>query len=112
MFETVNGSIKKIFDYKGRASLREYWIFSLYFVGMYFLLAILGTMMFDRNFINFILNVFTIWMSLVSLSLAVRRMHDQDRSGWWLLVPVASLIMTAFISGSPGKNKYGPKPAK
>ena len=48
------------------------------------------------------------------LSVAVRRLHDTDRSGWWLLlviIPVIGwivLIVFLVMSGTPGPNKYGP----
>lgn len=48
------------------------------------------------------------------LSVAVRRLHDTDRSGWWMLIGfvpiIGSLILLYFfvISGTPGPNKYGP----
>ena len=48
------------------------------------------------------------------LAVAVRRLHDTDRSGWWLLIVIIPiigwLILLYFmvISGTPGPNKYGP----
>ena len=41
--------------------------------------------------------------------LQLRRMHDTDRSGWWLLVPIANLIF-AIQDGQPGDNRFGPSP--
>lgn len=48
------------------------------------------------------------------LAVLVRRLHDTDRSGWWMLIGfvpiIGSLILLYFfvISGTPGPNKYGP----
>ncbi|MFN8662756.1 MAG: DUF805 domain-containing protein [Thermomicrobiales bacterium] len=48
------------------------------------------------------------------LSVAVRRLHDTDRSGWWLLLVIIPIIgwivLIVFLasSGTPGSNKYGP----
>ncbi len=39
----------------------------------------------------------------------IRRMHDQDRSGWWILVPIAGFIFL-FIEGTKGDNRFGPDP--
>ena len=44
-----------------------------------------------------------------SLSAGVRRMHDVGKSGWYLLIPIYSLIL-AFTAGETGTNKYGPDP--
>ena len=36
-------------------------------------------------------------------------MHDQDRSGWWILFPVVNLVFL-FIDGTKGPNRFGPDP--
>lgn len=55
-----------------------------------------------------------IWMKLAVM---VKRWHDRDKSGWWMLiglVPVIGdlwlLIECGFLDGTPGTNKYGPSP--
>ena len=51
-----------------------------------------------------------------SISLAVRRLHDINRTGWWLLLLFALvigwivLIVWAIKRGDKGPNKYGPEP--
>ncbi|MBP0462554.1 DUF805 domain-containing protein [Roseomonas sp. PWR1] len=47
----------------------------------------------------------------------VKRWHDRDKSGWWVLInliplvgPIWALIETAFLSGTPGPNRFGPDP--
>jgi len=42
-------------------------------------------------------------------SLGVRRMHDTDHSGWWLLLPPVSFIF-ACMGGTPMNNRFGPMP--
>ena len=44
-----------------------------------------------------------------SLAVAVRRMHDVGKSGWFLLVPIYNLIL-ALTEGTKGENEYGPDP--
>ncbi len=44
-----------------------------------------------------------------SIAVAIRRMHDQDRSGWWVLCPIANIIFL-FIEGTKGPNRFGPDP--
>jgi uncharacterized membrane protein YhaH (DUF805 family) len=39
----------------------------------------------------------------------VRRLHDIDKRGWWLLVPIANLVLLAR-SGDAGENRFGPPP--
>lgn len=56
-----------------------------------------------------------IW--LVSLSLSVRRWHDLNKSGWWLVVNfipilgwIYTFVMLGFMPGDQGSNHYGPPP--
>ena len=43
------------------------------------------------------------------IAVSVRRMHDVNKSGWFLLIPIYSLII-AITDGTKGDNKYGPDP--
>ena len=52
-----------------------------------------------------------------SLALQVKRWHDRDKSGWWVLisfVPIIGalwiLIECGFLDGTPGPNRFGPSP--
>jgi uncharacterized membrane protein YhaH (DUF805 family) len=53
---------------------------------------------------------------LPGLAVSVRRLHDTDRSGWWLfimMIPIAGLVVLIvwFIQdGTPGYNRFGPNP--
>ena len=53
--------------------------------------------------------IYVFGFAIPQISCAVRRMHDTDRSGWWILVPIAGLIFT-FLPGTPGPNRFGPDP--
>ncbi len=61
--------------------------------------------------------VISLVITLISLSLSVRRWHDLNRSGWWVLInliPVLgwiySLVMLGFMAGDQGANRFGPPP--
>ena len=51
-----------------------------------------------------------------SIALAVRRLHDSDKSGWWLLIAfiplIGALVLLVFyiLPGTAGANKHGPDP--
>src|SRR5215204_5898732 len=51
-----------------------------------------------------------------TLAVTVRRLHDIDRSGWWILIGLVPLIgvivllVFALLDGTPGDNRYGPNP--
>ena len=62
--------------------------------------------------------VFSLATLLPSLSAGVRRLHDVDRSGWWLLlllVPlIGTIVLVIWCIGQPtvGSNRFGPQPAQ
>lgn len=115
-------------DFSGRSCRREYWMFTLLSVLIAFGAAGLmfagglGTAEGDRNpGIAFWIGgaLITIWVlgSIIpSIAVQVRRFHDQDRSGWMILlgfIPyVGSIIVFVFmcLRGTHGPNRYGPDP--
>ena len=53
--------------------------------------------------------------TIVSLAVSVRRLHDTDRSGWWLLlniVPFGGIVVLVFscLESTPGPNRFGASP--
>ncbi|MFM8906546.1 MAG: DUF805 domain-containing protein, partial [Actinomycetota bacterium] len=49
----------------------------------------------------------SIALLLPSISAGVRRMHDVDRSGWWILFPIYNIVLLARRSNT-GENRFGP----
>lgn len=57
-----------------------------------------------------------IWLAMlpISFSAGIRRWHDHDKSGWWMLIslvpligPIYAFVMCGFVAGTPGSNTYG-----
>jgi uncharacterized membrane protein YhaH (DUF805 family) len=96
----------------GRARRKEYWMFTLVSSVIYLALAFAD----DRVGSEWPTLTYLFATFLPSLAVTVRRLHDTDRSGWWVLVgaiPCAGFIaMLIFTAGepTPGQNKYGPNP--
>jgi len=53
--------------------------------------------------------IFSLAMLVPSIAVAVRRMHDVGKSGWFVLIPIYNLIL-ALTPGQIGPNEYGPDP--
>ena len=56
-----------------------------------------------------------ILMTIANISISVRRLHDLDMSGWWLLIvfTIIGILLLVYwfcLSGTPGDNKYGRDP--
>lgn len=97
---------KHYFDFKGREGRKVFWLFTL---NMFIINFILGAI--SAGFLTFLVSLAVL---LPSLGLSVRRLHDINFSGWWVLlgfIPffgVIALIVFACIPGTDGENKYGP----
>ncbi|MOA41712.1 Inner membrane protein YhaH [compost metagenome] len=48
-------------------------------------------------------------MLIPGITVGIRRMHDTDHRGWWLLVPFVNIIFLVMDS-TPGPNRFGPNP--
>ena len=103
--------------FTGRARRKEYWFFVLFYIliaiGLGFIDSTLGL---GSESYGLLSGLFGLAMLLPALGVAIRRMHDTGRSGWWVLVSfipfVGWLIFIWFATrdGEPGPNAYGPDP--
>jgi len=107
-------AIKKYAVFSGRARRSEYWYFVLFnFIGFIVLLNITQLINNDGSFA--LMSLFTIGLFLPGLAVAVRRLHDIGKSGWFLLVwfiPFGGiwLIVSLATEGVKGSNEYGADP--
>jgi uncharacterized membrane protein YhaH (DUF805 family) len=113
--------VRNYATFSGRARRKEYWMFVLFY--FLFLIGIVlieyGISELNLGFSTIIpmdgggqgvLNAsYLLVMIIPSLAVAVRRMHDVGKSGWFLLIPIYSLIL-AFTEGTKGDNEYGSDP--
>ena len=106
-------ALKKYAVFSGRARRSEYWMFTLFNVIISFVLGFIEGYMGGTGVIGLI---YTLAVLIPGLSVAVRRLHDTERSGWWLLigfVPVVGIIvLLVFLvqDSKPGSNQYGNNP--
>lgn len=106
------GPLKKYVDFHTRASRKEYWMFVLITFIISVILSIVTTML-DVAIIYYL---FVLAILIPSLAVQARRLHDTNRTGWWILIgliPVVGwivLIVFYVFDSTPGDNKYGPNP--
>ncbi len=110
--EAISTVLGKYADFSGRARRREYWYWFLALVLAEVLLLALTSV---ADFFYILLGLAYLAAIVPSIAVAVRRLHDTDRSGWWFLaafVPILGIVVLAFLlmDGTPGDNQYGPNP--
>ncbi len=108
---------KKYAVFKGRARRREYWMFYLFSIISAIIITVLdlfiGIKVGEYGILTII---FGLILFIPTLSVAVRRLHDVDKSGWMMfisLIPIIGgiwLLILFVTSGTIGDNKYGSDP--
>lgn len=103
-------TLKKATDFKSRSARKEYWLFYLTNLAIIYLASFSenGTGIFPK-WIAVPLSIFILFSIIPWLAVTVRRLHDTGHSAWWVLVPVANLVLL-FFDSTPGTNKYGLNP--
>src|SRR5471032_587098 len=96
-------AMKQYAVFKGRATRKAYWMFFLVNIIIAFVVGVVAgfthTLMLS--------NIYSLAVLLPGIAIGVRRMHDTDRSGWWLLLPIANIIFL-LLPSQPGSNRFGP----
>lgn len=106
--------LKNYAKFDGRARRREYWMFFLVNMAVYFVLNILATQV--SPYIGFVALAYMLGILVPSIAVAIRRMHDIGKSGWWVLIALVPLIggiwflVLAVTAGQSGSNAYGADP--
>jgi uncharacterized membrane protein YhaH (DUF805 family) len=112
--EAIKSGFRNYVTFKGRAPRSEYWYWTLFVV----LVTLAGAIV-DNALLNSDSGLFGPLISLAlflpGLAVSVRRLHDLDRSGWWLLlvltiVGVIVLLIWACLKGTTGPNRFGADP--
>ncbi len=113
------GVLKKYAVFSGRARRKEYWLFALFNIIISVVLTVIdlltGTFSEDAG-IGLLNGIYCLAVLIPSIAVGVRRLHDTNRSGWWLLInlvpcfgPIIFLVF-AVQDSQPGENRFGPNP--
>lgn len=109
-------------EFDGRSRRMEYWMFTLIHavVIVALLIGMAGFDMIKQPLIGagfgFLIGAYALAAFIPGLAVTVRRLHDIDKSGWWILisfVPIVGgivLLVMTVLDGTHGSNQYGPDP--
>lgn len=113
--------LKNYANFNGRARRKEYWMFTLFYMLLY--LPVYAITMFATSqemltlalIASLLMMVIAFGLLLPALAVQVRRLHDINKSGWWILLGFVPLANFAFLyftlkEGDKGENLYGPDP--
>ena len=116
--EAIASVLKNYVTFTGRAPRSEYWFWVLFVFIISIVASILDAVVFPWSSAGSgpLSLILTLGLLLPNLAVAVRRLHDIDRSGWWLLIiliPLVGIIVFlvwACTRGTLGANRFGPDP--
>lgn len=110
---------KRYFDFQGRANRKEYWLFVLVYFIQVMAAVLIDSIVFGTAlgqglpityFLVLALNI------IPAISVSMRRLHDTNRTGWWLLISLIPIIgaivffIFTLLPGTPGVNRFGAQP--
>ena len=106
--------VERYADFQGRAPRSEFWWFVLFYMLLGLAVAVIGA---ASDTLGAILNILlTLGLLVPSIAVSIRRLHDTDRTGWWVLLGLIPLIGTIVLivfsvqRGTDGDNRFGPDP--
>jgi uncharacterized membrane protein YhaH (DUF805 family) len=111
--QAVSASFANYFNFTGRAVRSEFWYYMLFLMLVSILAGVVDGVIGSGSEIG-PAGILTVLVTIIpSLSVQVRRLHDIDRTGWWIaicLVPILGLILLLYWCcqpGTAGRNAYG-----
>lgn len=101
-------------NFEGRSSRSEYWWFCLFNIILSVIISFVFS--FSQNAELIVSGIVSLALLLPGLGVAIRRLHDIDKSGWWILIGLIPLVGTIILivwfckESTPAENQYGPVP--
>jgi uncharacterized membrane protein YhaH (DUF805 family) len=111
--EAVKAGFQNYVNFISRATRSEFWYWVLFAVLLSIVTSAIDYVLFPKGWVAPISSLVGLAMFLPGLSVAVRRLHDLDRSGWWVLlalIPIVGMIMLIIwgcTRGTVGPNRFG-----
>ena len=110
--------LRKYTVFNGRARRKEYWFFALISSVVVLFFSVIDEQMGWKlgEDVGFLGTLYGVAVIVPSIAVTVRRLHDTDRSGWWILIGliplIGAIVLLVFmiLKGNEGDNRFGPDP--
>ena len=110
--QAISAGFSNYVNFSGRACRSEYWYWILFIIIADIVAAIID----QALGIQLVTGLFGLVTIIPNIAIAVRRLHDLDRTGWWVLLGFIPLIGWIILliwyvtKGTDGPNRFGPDP--
>jgi uncharacterized membrane protein YhaH (DUF805 family) len=113
--EAIRSGFNNYVGFSGRAARSEYWFWVLFVLLVSIVTAILDAAIFPFQPISPLNTIAALVLLLPGIAVAVRRLHDMDHTGWWILIGLTGigvlvLVIWFCFKGTDGPNRFGPDP--
>jgi uncharacterized membrane protein YhaH (DUF805 family) len=114
--QAIASGFAKYVTFSGRASRSEYWYWVLFLFLGHIVFEILDAAIFHNANLGPLNALFSLATIIPSLAIEIRRLHDVDRTGWWILISLTiigliyPLLVWKCTKGTDGANRFGPDP--
>lgn len=112
-------ALRKYAVFSGRSRRKEYWFFVLFniliSIGLAIVDGVTGTFNAEAG-VGLLGALYSLAILIPSIAVTVRRLHDIDRSGWWILIAlvpiIGAIILFVFmvLDSNSGSNRFGENP--
>ena len=115
MIDWFKKGLRNYTNFSGRARRKEYWYFLLVQIGILIVAMIVDSIIFDTG-VGLFYILISLGLFIPNISVTIRRLHDTNRSGWWTLISIITLLgilLIVFLASDtkPETNQWG-LPAK
>jgi uncharacterized membrane protein YhaH (DUF805 family) len=114
--QAIANGFQNYVNFSGRAARSEFWYWFLFAVLVSIVAGIIDAVLFSSSGLSPVSGLIGLALILPGLAVSVRRLHDLDRSGWWILLGLIPLIGGIILlvwdcmRGTIGPNRFGPDP--
>jgi uncharacterized membrane protein YhaH (DUF805 family) len=114
--QAISSGFQNYVNFTGRAARSQFWYWFLFAVLASIVSALIDHFLFPDSYLSPINSLVGLALFLPGLAVSVRRLHDTDRTGWWILLVLIPLIGAIILliwfcsAGSSGPNRFGADP--
>jgi uncharacterized membrane protein YhaH (DUF805 family) len=113
--DAIRSGFRNYVTFSGRASRSEFWYWTLFGFLVAAVSSILDSALFPSMSTGPISAITSLLLLLPGLAVSVRRLHDIDRTGWWILITLTIIGLIVLLiwnctKGTDGPNRFGPDP--
>ena len=113
--QAISSGFNNYVNFTGRAARSEFWYWTLFAILASIAGELVDLALFSSSTFTPVQTLVGLALFLPGLAVSVRRLHDLDRTGWWLLliftvIGIIVLLVWDCMRGTVGPNRFGPDP--